>query len=136
MAKLSIAAMRKKVFERAKGLCEYCFLPEEYSVSVFELEHINPVSNGGKTILKNLALSCSGCNKHKSHRISAIDSETGETILFFNPRQDKWSEHFIWSEDFTEIIALTAKARVTIKSLKLNRRGLKNLRKILHLVGK
>ncbi len=136
MAKLSAASIRKKVFERAKGLCEYCFLPEEYSVSVFEFEHIHPVSKGGKTILKNLALSCSGCNKYKSHRISAVVSETKETILFFNPRTDKWNKHFKWNEDFTEMIALTAKAGVTIKALKLNRKGLKNLRRILHLVGK
>ncbi len=135
MAESSFTSIKKQVFKRAGGLCEYCFLPEEYSASTFELEHIHPFSKGGKTILENLALSCSGCNKYKSHRISAVDSETKETILFFNPRKDVWNEHFAWNENFTEIIALTAKGRVRIKSLKLNRRGLKNLRKILHFVG-
>ncbi len=135
MAKLSIASIKKKVSERAKGLCEYCVLPESHSVSTFELEHITPISNGGKTTLRNLAWACSGCNKYKSYRVSAIDFKAGETVLFFNPRKDKWNEHFAWSEDFTEIISKTAKGRVTIKALKLNRKGLKNLRKILHLVG-
>ncbi len=129
MAKNSVAFIRKQVFARANGLCEYCFLPEEYSASAFELEHIYPVSKGGETTLENLALSCPGCNKYKSHRISAVDSETKETISFFDPRKDVWEENFSWSEDFTEIIALTAKGRVTIKPLKLNHGGLKNLRK-------
>lgn len=136
MAKLSIASIKKKVAERAKDLCDYCLLPESYSASTFELEHINPISNGGKTILPNLAWACSGCNKYKSHRTFVVDFETGETVLFFNPRKDKWNEHFAWSKDFLEIIPLTAKGRVTVKALRLNRKGLTNLRKILHLVGK
>ncbi len=135
MAKFSIASTKKKIAERAKGLCEYCLLPENYSVSTFELEHINPISNGGKTTLQNLAWACSGCNKYKSHRVFIIDSETGETVLFFNPRKDNWNEHFSWSEDFTKIIPLTANGRVTVEALQLNRKGLTNLRKILHLVG-
>lgn len=135
MAKTSAAFIKKQVSERANGLCKYRFLPEEYSASTFELEYIHPISKGGETILENLALSCSGCNKYESHRISAVDSETKETIEFFNPRKDIGSKHFEWNEDFEEIVALTVKGRVTIKSLKLNRKGLKNLRKILHLVG-
>ncbi len=135
MAKLSIASIKKKVSERAKGLCEYCLLPESHSVSTFELEHINPISNGGKTTLRNLAWACSGCNKYKSHRVSIIDSETGEAISLFNPRKDNWNKHFALSEDFLKIVPLTAKGRVTVDALKLNRKGLINLRKLLHLYG-
>lgn len=136
MVKLSVAQIKKKVAERANYLCEYCLLPESHSASTFELEHIFPLSKGGKTILENLAWACSGCNKYKSHRISAVDSETGETISFFNPRKDKWNNHFLWDKDFTKIIPQTPKGRVTIKALNLNRKGLINLRTVLHLVGK
>lgn len=135
MAKLSIASIKKKVSKRAKDLCEYCLLPESYSASTFEIEHINPIANGGKTTLQNLAWACSGCNKYKSHRVSIVDSKTGEIISFFNPRKDKWNEHFALSEDFLKIISLTAKGRVTVNALKLNRKGLINLRKVLSLVG-
>jgi thioredoxin reductase len=45
------------------------------------------------------------------------------------------NEHFVWNEDFTEIIGKTAKGRVTIKVLKLNRQSVMNLRKILVLAG-
>lgn len=129
------ASLKKDVYKRAKGLCEYCLSPEKFSSSTFEIEHIFPLSLGGKTLLENLALSCSTCNKHKSHRISIIDSETKKETELYNPRKDVWSEHFVWNTDFTEIIALTAKGRVTIKGLKLNRKNLKNLRNLLCLVG-
>ncbi len=135
MVKLSLAKIKKKVSQRANYLCEYCLLPQNYSPSTFELEHILPISKGGKTILKNLAWSCSGCNKHKYNKISKTDSETNKEIPLFNPRNDKWNEHFSWSKDFTEIIPLTTKGKITIQALKLNRRGLKNLRKLIHLVG-
>ncbi len=133
--KLSLAEIKKRVSKRAKHLCEYCLLPESYSVSTFELEHISPRSKGGKKNLKNLAWSCSGCNKYKYNRVSIIDSESGDEIPLFNPRKDVWNEHFSWSEDFMEIIHLTPKGKVTVRALKLNREGLRNLRKLLHLVG-
>ncbi len=129
------ASLKNEVYWRAKGLCEYCLSPEKFSSSTFEIEHIFPASLGGKTVLGNLALSCSTCNKHKSHRISIVDSETKKDVVFYNPRQDRWNEHFTWNNDFTEIVALTGKGRVTIKALKLNRKNLKNLRNLLCLVG-
>ncbi len=126
---------RRQVFKLAKGLCEYCQSQENYSNSTFEVEHIFPVSKGGKTILENLAYSCSGCNKYKSHRISVFDKTTESEVFFYNPREDSWNSHFIWNEDFTEIIGKTAKGRVTIKALKLNRQQVVNLRRILVIVG-
>ena len=53
------------------------------------------------------------------------------SVQFYNPRKDLWNEHFIWSEDFTEIIGKTAKGRITIIVLKLNRQRVVNLRRIL-----
>ena len=135
MAKRPTDAQRKEVFIRARGLCEYCLSPENYSNSTYETEHIFPVSKGGKTVLINLALSCSGCNKFKSHRIEAIDPKTGKTVSLYNPRTDVWKKHFKWSADFTQMIGLTATGRATIQALKLNRKNLINLRKLLHLFG-
>ncbi len=128
-------SQREEVFKRAKGLCEYCQSPEKYSNSTFEVEHILAVSKGGKTGLVNLALACSGCNKFKSDRISLFDAQTQTKVSFYNPRKDVWSEHFVWNEDFTEIIGKTAKGRITIKALKLNRKNLVNLRRVLIMAG-
>jgi len=135
MANRPTETQRNEVFARAKGFCEYCLSPEKYSSSTFETEHIHPLSKGGKTVLSNLALSCAGCNKFKSHRIQAIDPPTGETVLLYNPRQDVWKKHFKWSADFTQIIGLTETGRATVKALKLNRKNLLNLRKLLRLFG-
>jgi hypothetical protein len=85
---------------------------------------------------ENLAYSCQGCNAHKATRIEAEDYLTGKQVKLFNPRQTLWSEHFSWSEDFTEIIGITPTGRATVETLKLNRRGLVNLRRALYIIGK
>jgi hypothetical protein len=39
----------------------------------------------------------------------------------FNPRQDNWREHFVWSADKLQVVGLTAIGRATIAALALNR---------------
>jgi hypothetical protein len=56
-------------------------------------------------------------------------------IPLFNPRERTWSDHFAWSDDYTEIVPLTAVGRVTVREMKLNREGLRNLRRVLYLMG-
>jgi HNH endonuclease len=135
MSKRPTNAQREEVAKRAEFLCEYCLSQEKYSNSTFEVEHIISISKGGKTVSENLAFACSNCNKHKSHRISALDKETKKQSAFYNPRKDIWSEHFLWNEDFTQIFGLTEKGRVTVSELKLNRQNVVNLRKILAAAG-
>lgn len=131
----SRASIRRKVEERAKKLCEYCQSPLEFSSDPFSVEHIFPISKGGTNDLENLALSCQGCNGCKSTKTEAFDVISQTTVGFYNPRKDFRSEHFVWNEDFTEIIGKTAKGRVTVMVLKLNRQRLMNLRRILVLGG-
>jgi len=47
----------------------------------------------------------------------------------------RWHEHFAWSDDYTEVLPLTAIGRVTVLVLHLNRTGLVNLRRMLHAMG-
>ena len=128
-------SIREKVEARANKLCEYCLSPLNFSPDSFSIEHIFPIFLGGTDDLDNLALSCQGCNGYKSTKTDAFDMVSQTNASFYNPRQDIWSEHFVWSEDFTEIIGLTAKGRVTIKVLKLNRQRVMNLRRVLVLAG-
>lgn len=134
MSNRPTAAQRGEISKRAGGLCEYCQSPENYSNSTFEVEHILPISIKGKTESKNLAFACPGCNKYKSNRTAVFDPQSQIEIELYHPQKDVWSEHFAWNEDFTELIVRTAKGRVTIKTLKLNRRQVMNLRRILVLV--
>ena len=129
------ASIRSKVEKRAGKLCEYCQSPLKFSSDPFSIEHILPTSKGGTDDLGNLALACQGCNGHKSTKTEAFDAISQTTATFYNPRKDVWNEHFVWSEDFTEIIGKTAKGRVTIKVLKLNRQRVMNLRRVLILAG-
>jgi hypothetical protein len=72
--------------------------------------------------------------------MTATDPETNEMVSLFNPRQEVWSDHFIWSVDALEIIGRTAIGRATCQRLDLNddRRKepfIKNARKQWLLAG-
>lgn len=128
--------LRKLVAERANFICEYCRSQEKFSAESFAVEHIHPRKSGGKTVEENLAYSCLGCNSHKATKTNAFDPVSENTVNLFNPRSQNWNEHFTWNKDFTEIIGLTPTGRATIGALKLNRKGVKNLRWALFTVGK
>ncbi len=127
-------ALRRKIFERAKGRCEYCLSPAKYALHPFEADHIVPRSKGGSTSLENLALSC-GCHRFKAAHTYARDPKKGRLVRLFNPRKDKWTRHFRWSEDLSQIIGITAIGRATVSVLRLNRQELIELRRLLILVG-
>ncbi len=127
--------LRKFLRERARGCCEYCLSPVEYSSDPFSIEHIIPRSKGGSDEVDNLAFSCQGCNGRKYNHISAIDPLTDIYIPLFHPRKDVWNDHFVWNESYTQLIALSSTGRATIERLQLNRREVINLRKLLVMVG-
>lgn len=130
------AELRRLVKARAGEICEYCRSREDHSTQSFCFEHILPRVAGGKTTAENLAYACQGCNSHKATRTEAGDYLTGKQVRLFNPRQMLWSEHFSWSEDFSEIVGISPIGRATVEALKLNRRGLVNLRRALYAMGK
>jgi hypothetical protein len=49
----------------------------------------------------------------------------------YHPRQQLRVEHFVWSDDFTELIGISPTGRATIVRLQLNREGVVNLRQLL-----
>jgi HNH endonuclease len=109
-----------QVRQRAQFRCEYCHYPELLSTAPLSIDHIQPQSLGGSDNLDNLALACRRCNEIRYNFITGIDPETGATELLFNPRQQQWSEHFIWSADALLIIGKTPTGRATCKRLDLN----------------
>jgi hypothetical protein len=127
--------LRRQVVERAQNYCEYCRYPGRYAPQTPPVDHIIPQDAGGRTILENLAQSCQGCNGHKAARTAALDPVTGQMVPLFHPRQQRWEEHFAWSEDYLRITGLTAIGRATVEALQLNREGLVNLRRVLYAVG-
>jgi hypothetical protein len=130
------AKLRREVGERASYCCEYCRCQENFSPQTLSIEHIIPRNRGGQTIAENLAYACQGCNSHKSTKTTAPDEFTNKMVPLFNPRQQQWSEHFTWNEDYSEIVGLTPIGRATLIALHLNRHSLINLRRALYLTGK
>ena len=130
------AKLRNLVAKRANYTCEYCRSQEDFSAESFSVEHILPRILSGKTVAENLAFSCQGCNSHKAIKTNAIDPISETIVPLFNPRTQNWNEHFAWNKDFIEIIGLTSIGRAAIAALKLNRKGVKNLRWALFIVGK
>ncbi len=132
MANPSISpAIRHQVYERASGCCEYCKNQQAYSTAPFSVEHIWPVSKQGDNNSENLALSCPACNGHKYNKQAALDTLTRKMVPLFHPRTQIWEEHFVWDENFTQILGITPTGRATVKCLKMNRLESINLRTVL-----
>jgi hypothetical protein len=129
-------SLRKAVQERAKDCCEYCLMQAIISHDPFSAEHILPTSKGGLDDLVNLAWACLGCNLFKGTTTYFFDLLTGSLVPLYNPRTEKWSEHFEWIDNFSVVKGLTPTGRATVTCLKINRIGLVNLRKILVAAGK
>ncbi|MGV2390826.1 MAG UNVERIFIED_CONTAM: HNH endonuclease [Microcystis novacekii LVE1205-3] len=62
--------LRRQVYERAKGCCEYCLIPDVATFAPHEIDHIIAEKHGGRTEAENLALSCTLCNKYKGSEYS------------------------------------------------------------------
>lgn len=129
------ADLRREVARRAEHCCEYCRAQERFSGDLLTVDHVVPVALGGPTVSDNLALSCHGCNQHKSKRTTAADPATGDEAPLFNPRHERWEEHFAWNEDFTLVLGLTPTGRASVAALRLNRVGLVNLRRVLYAIN-
>lgn len=114
------AAAKQHIRQRAKGLCEYYHSPEKISTARFSIDHILPRSLGGTDDLDNLALACSRCNQRRYNFIVGIDPKTLALHSLFHPRQQHWSDHFIWTADGTCILGTTATGRATCDRLDLN----------------
>lgn len=136
MPRTSVTAQeRQLIAERAKGRCEYCRSPVDFATQSFSVEHIIPASRGGETVLDNLALACPGCNGHKYTKIEAPDPVDGALVPLYNPRTQRWQDHFRWNEDFTRIVGVTPTGRATVSALQMNRPGVVNMRRVLFATG-
>jgi hypothetical protein len=112
------ANLRREVWSRAKGRCEYCLLRDQDGLLPHEPDHVIATQHGGKSTLENLALACFDCNRLKGPNIASIDPDTGRPEYLFNPRSDNWETHFRMKG--AEIIPLTAKGRATAALLRFN----------------
>ncbi len=128
-------ALRQEVLERAEGCCEYCLSRQDLSVATFHIDHIRPLAKGGRTEIDNLALACPSCNGAKGARIGVKDPQTIRWIPLFHPRRQRWSRHFRWNRDFSQIIGHTVCGRATVEVLEMNRPRLVQMRRHWRILG-
>jgi hypothetical protein len=89
-------------------------------MSRLEIEHILPASAGGSDHESNLWLARRSCNGFKREQTYALDPTTGRRVKLFNPRRQRWSVHFRWSDDGIRVLGKTPCGRATITALQLN----------------
>lgn len=110
-----------EVSHRAAHRCEYCRAPEAIFNFPFEVEHVIPICNEGIDERSNLALACRSCNIHKAGHLTGFDEVTQEETHLFNPRLDRWEDHFRINRETGVIVAETGIGRATVARLKMNR---------------
>src|SRR5437660_11798320 len=111
------ASLNRFVRERANDRGEYCLAPDSLRLFPHEVDHVIAVKHGGEAHEENLALSCIHCNRRKGSDLATI-GEDSELVALFNPRRDKWSEHFRLVGPW--IVPLTPIGRATARLLQLN----------------
>jgi hypothetical protein len=99
-----------------------------------EVDRIFSLKHGGKTEEDNLAFACLPCNRHKGTDIESIVADSGEFIRLFNPRQDRWSDHFRLEGPFIKPISDIGKATVSNLQIDAIERVLE--RETLILIGR
>lgn len=86
--------LKRRVANRGNLRCEYCLLPETLSFYSFHIDHIVSLKHGGKSNFQNLAYCCPDCNFYKGSDLGTFVQGDEDLIRFFNPRKDKWDDHF------------------------------------------
>lgn len=98
---------RDTLLVRAGYRCEYC----RSQLSFFEIDHILPQAARGSPDPVNRAIACPTCNRNKADRTMAVDPVTGRRVCLFNPRVDRWQDHFRFLDG--SAVGTTSKGRAT-----------------------
>ena len=99
--KTSVRFSKVNVFLRDKYICQYCETP--LSKATATLDHVTPVSKGGKSIWSNCVAACHKCNSNKSnhthlkpksvpYKPDYWDLVSKRKALHHNVRHDSWLE--------------------------------------------
>jgi HNH endonuclease len=128
------AELRRLVVARAEGVCEYCLIAEEDTFYGCAIDHIISEKHGGPTQEENLSYSCVFCNQTKGSDVGSIHWESKQFVRFYNPRSDRWDDHFVLAGIHIE--ALTDIGAVTARILRFNDGERLLEREILRQIGR
>jgi hypothetical protein len=118
---------------RARDACEYCLLP---TTGQFQIDHIIPPAlwddylagrlqplrpapgRRGPDHLGNFAWCCPFCNTAKGQQVTQRVGRRG--FRLFDPRRDRWPEHFVFVHHYLFIVGLPGIGQATERALGFN----------------
>ncbi len=115
------ARLRDRLLAQAGYRCGYCRSSQRIMGVRLILDHLTPRARGGSDHEANLWPCCQPCNGSEQARTQARDPLGGEIVPLFNPRRQRWGEHFAWENGGRLIAGRTAIGRATVAALQLNR---------------
>ena len=96
--------VRFEVFKRDSFTCQYC--GAKSPDVVLHVDHINPVSKGGKNDILNLITACEGCNQGKSDRAldddSALQKQRSQ-LDELNERREQLAMMLKWRDSMSDL---------------------------------
>lgn len=113
--------LRDRLLAQAGYRCGYCCSNQRIMGVRLILDHLTPRARGGTDDEANLWPCCQPCNGFKQARTRARDPLGGAFVPLFDPRRQRWSEHFAWEDGGRLIAGRTAVGRATVAALRLNR---------------
>jgi hypothetical protein len=126
------ADYRPELREDFEYSCAYCSIMEvEASTISFEIDHYDPVSNGGaKADYYNLMYGCVHCNgsRGKSDWIPKPDPANQPDLHLLRPDEDDFDHHLFVDQD--QLKEKSSSGRYTRIALRLNRDQVLRLRRI------
>ena len=81
-------------------------------------DHIVSVKHGGETDEDNLALACLPCNRARGSDIGSLVHD--RFTRFYNPRTDRWFDHFELAPDGVRINPVSDIGTATVRILGFN----------------
>lgn len=94
--KLMTWELRQQIIQRDNGICQIC--EKRCDPNEIEIDHIKPVSKGGKTTPSNLQVLCSRCNRQKSNKWLEDISTTIRTVTPRTPPRTVKTEDPRWEK--------------------------------------
>lgn len=97
--------IRFEVFKRDSFTCQYCgkSAPEV----VLEIDHINPVANGGLNDIMNLVTACYDCNRGKSKNLvsdNTVITKQKEQLDLLNEKRNQLKLMIDWRKELQEMM--------------------------------
>ena len=128
------ARLRRLVFERTSGLCEYCLIHQSDAHFTFQIDHVISRKQRGPAKEAHLALACLRCNVAKGTDPAAYIGRPRRLVRLYYPRVDRWSDHFTLNG--ARIAPLTDVGEATVRLLDFNASDRLLLRRTLLRAGR